>query len=238
MSGSLNEHESKSKGVHGISNVNDLLNANDFFGRWQATAGATAGQTVGMSAPTITGTPANADDAVSTWIAYPTSTTINTDAGLASAFTLYRATWMPTYTCRLKLGSDISSQRLWFGFTSAAPGGSDTAPAHSAMFRYSTAAGDANWKVVTKDATTQNTVDSGVIVRADQSIILSIQAEGILGQAPLAWNFFVNNALISRVTANLPVSATTNLGWVAGIRTLVGASRTVRPGLVSVGFQG
>jgi hypothetical protein len=235
---SLTEHLGATRGVHGIPNVNDLLQTYDKLNRWQATAGATVGQTMGFaSALTVRGTASNADDGGGQFIGYATATTLNTNSGLNTP-ALWRTTWIPNVAMLLKFGPTVVTQRIWAGLFSADPYNSATAPAHTAAFRFDTGAGDTRIQAVTKDATTATLADTGITPVIDGRISLGIEAEGVVGSEPTRWHFYVNRVRVHTATATLPVSATTNLALYITIANLsAGTARTIRVGNITVATQ-
>jgi hypothetical protein len=238
-----NDHAAQGDGAHGIPVANDLWNQYDFQARWQMLAGATTeatGSLFGMAAPTVVAnTPANADDAIGPWLNLPTTGVNNNAGGLTTAFNLYRATWLPNVSFRTKFGADTTSQRVWIGMASAAQTGTGTGTGHVAAFRYDTGQGDNRLKCVTRDNTTTTVTEPStpILVTNDLVVSLGVMAEGVPGQAPQAWRFYVNRVMVARVTATLPVSATTNLGIIHSVTTLTGAIRSVRCGLISAMYQ-
>lgn len=246
---SLTEHEAKSKGVHGIPNVNDLWNQYDFVGRWQALAGATGAtafgtvgvNAIGMAVPTVTGTLTNADDTNGQYVNLaPTAATINLAGTINSAFTLYRATWMPNFAARIKFGTDVTSQRVWVGLTSAALTASATPTAHIAAFRFDSAVDGGQLKAVTSAgvAATHTVSNTTAMVTANTAYTLGIEFEGVPGAAPKRIHFYVNRVLVATHTTNLPVSATTNLGITVGVTNLAASLRSVRLSRLSMAVQG
>jgi hypothetical protein len=238
----LSEHESLTT-AHGIINPNDLWNQYDSMARWQAIAGATTlstvGQsTIGMPAPTVRGTPANADNGSGALIAYPTTGVNNNVAGINSAAAAYRATWLPSVAFVGRFGALITNYRLWVGLFSADPSGSATAPAHTAGFRFDTGAGDTTFKAVTKDATTATVLETGYVPQADGQFNLGIELAGVVGVAPQRANFYINRVKVQTTTLTLPVSATTNLLFYCSLTNLSAATHTIRVGRVSIATQG
>ncbi len=67
---------------------------------------------------------------------------------------------------RIRLPTDITSQRVFVGICAGNPANLDDQAVRCAYLRYSTAAGDTNWQVATDDGTTQDLDDSGVAVAA------------------------------------------------------------------------
>lgn len=102
--------------------------------------------------------------------------------------------------------ASMTGFRVYFGFFSADPRGSDTPPANSMGFRLSSGAGDANFMAFTKDATTLNIIDTGVVaaIATPYDFEVVTIANGDV-------EFYINDALVATSTANLPVS-TTNMG--------------------------
>ena len=130
---------------------------------------------------------------------------------------------------RISIGSTTSC-RLWIGYSEGTLVNmldSDTPSKNYLAFRFSTAAGDSNWKCITDNGTGSPTIkDSGVAVAAGEYIL------GILHNTPLnTTSFFINRLaasgdpfLVANIIATIP-SAATLIGQMAGIETLAAATK-------------
>lgn len=225
--------------------INDLISeleggeASD-PGNWMAThrfssvlsiPGSTTIQSYGMSSGAASGSISNRDDADGGWLGYST-TTLNAVGGRGEA-TGYWADWGLTYILRMKTLGFATSVRHWIGMSSASSatlGGSD-APTHAcAMFRYSTSAGDTNWKCVTSDRSGSQTItDSGVAFAANTAYSFRI----IFGTQRA--KFYINGVLVATHDVSngdlLPGSGATSanrLGWYVQATNLVGGALSDR----------
>jgi hypothetical protein len=102
---------------------------------------------------------------------------------------------------------ETSAVRYWVGITGGAGttmAGLDSAGTDIAMFRYSTVAGDVNWKCVSHDASGGIAIiDSGVPVTTSQ-VLLSIEHN-----PGVNLKFYINRVLVATHTADLPRTTTT-----------------------------
>jgi hypothetical protein len=113
---------------------------------------------------------------------------------------------------KIQTGSNIAAQRIWIGLHSAAPGNSDSPATSLVAFRFSTVAPDTNWMACTKDGTTLNAVDTGVVVAVSTNYLLEITVNNTAGTA----EFKINGSVVATLNTNLPAAAT-NLGYNAQI---------------------
>lgn len=129
--------------------------------------------------------------------------------------------------------SSLSNVRVYLGWNSSGTGAvsSDLSPAHTLHFRFSTSAGDTNWKVVTRDATTENVQDSGVVADLNwfEWMIIHDPASGHA-------LFYINGNLVYTQTANLPVAGQ-NAFLCIGVRTLTAAAYSLRYSDVFVAYD-
>lgn len=102
----------------------------------------------------------------------------------------------------MRTSADLTSQRIIQGWCSSAPTDSDTPPNDSAVFRYSSVAGDANWQAITRDTTTNNTQNTGVSVTASTRYEFEIRLKATTVE------FYINGNLVATSSSNLPTTAT------------------------------
>jgi hypothetical protein len=125
--------------------------------------------------------------------------------------------------------TSTTSQRIWICLTDqslAVMANSDNPAGNYACFRFSTDASDANWKLITKDGTTQNVQDSGVAVNTSGHYF-EIFENSSTGQ----WSFWIDNALVGASSSNIP-SANTNLKYVVGGEARAAAAKDIDIGWV------
>lgn len=115
-----------------------------------------------------------------------------------------------TLTMHIRTGSDITNVRYWMGIgiTSSSPSNSDTAQNHSAMFRYSTVAGDAGWVGVGKAGGAQAVSSTVANIAADTAYKLQIVFSSSL------LSFSVNGGAAQTV-ATIPTDATNGYVYMA-----------------------
>lgn len=188
-------------------------------------AAAATVQPIGVAAPTVANSPANANDADGSFITLPTTASSGNIGGLVSAtFNLVRRQWNPTFYARVKTPADITSIRYWIGLCSADVTNVDTLAGATefAGFRFSTVAGDTVWRAITKDASTQSVGTLPSAVAANTVYELRVRFDSAAGKA----YFSVDGSSEAEVTANLPQAAT-DLGFcvrcitqTAGIRQI------------------
>ena len=153
-----------------------------------------------------------------------TAATINTDAYIQ----INASGDCPYYGKRI-IASGVfgltttANVRAYLGLNSAGNAfGSDTAPNHSMMFRYSTSAGDTTWHAVCKDGATQNDVDTTVTADTSMHYFLIIY-----DYAASELRYYIDNVLKVTLVSNLPVSGNQGFGCF-GVRTLTGSAIGVK----------
>jgi hypothetical protein len=191
--------------------------------------GAGTSIAVGTAAWTLSATASNADDADGPWVNHATGTTSGNASGALSGTGLVRRDWQPEFIARIKTPSDITSMRLWIGFATGNPDGSDAPSSHMAAFRFSTGVPDTNWIAYTDDGDgTGTATDTGVAVAADTVYLLRVDCSD-----PANVKFYVNGSLVATNTTNLP-TATTGLFAQLRVTTLTAASRALKWGRVAI----
>jgi len=161
-------------------------------------------------------------------ISYSTSATTNAAAGVYGG-TLYRTGRNVLFQAYAKLNA-TASQRVFVGLTTntySVMVGADNPAGHYAGFQYSTARGDANWKCVTKDGTTQGTpIDSAIAVDT-----AGRRFEVELDDVAAKVYFRIDGTLVGTATANLPGSGQ-NLRFACAVATLQAVAKVARVGWV------
>lgn len=203
------------------------------FGSVSANGGVGVGVFGFMDAGTSQGTVANGDDADGTFVTHTASpATVGTTFGRANTSAVYRADWGMTFAARMKTGSDISSQRIWFGMSNSGTLMTvDTVSADTAAFRYSTNAGDTNWQAVVGNSTGSTVVDTGVAVAANAAHWFRIH----FGTSKA--KFYIDDVLVADLSVangdEIP-SGGVQMGWYARVALLVAASRSFKFGAINM----
>lgn len=136
-----------------------------------------------------------------------------------SDFTYISDTGSPTYAFSVGSVRDYQTRvktlfsttvRYWFGFAFEANFASQdmnhnipTVPA--VAFRYSSDAGDANWKCVTFDGGTSHVVDSGVAIDTSVSHVFRIATE----DGGVTFKFYIDGNQVASMSADLPAASVT-----------------------------
>jgi hypothetical protein len=133
--------------------------------------------------------------------------------------------------CQVLAASAKSNARFWFGLSTALPGASDTPAATDFIaFRSSTAAGDTNLQICSKDGATQSCTDTTASLStgtaSPQTLCIDCRESG----ACTAW---VDGAAKVRKTSNLP-TLTTKLAPFFTVETLAASALTLYAGPVTV----
>lgn len=125
------------------------------------------------------------------------------------------------YTVRT--GSDLTSQRLWCGVTTASLTDTDSAAGSNLFFRYSTAVPDAGWVGYTNDGAASSATSMIAAIAADT--IYRLRIRFIRAGTPTVY-FSVNDGTEVSKTTNLPATGL-NSFWAWGITNKAAASRTL-----------
>ena len=124
----------------------------------------------------------------------------------------------------------LTTVRVWLGVsnqTAATMSGNANPAGNYAAFRFDTGAGDANFKCITKDGTTQNIIDSGVAPVAATGDELEII------QTSTEVTFRIDGVRVCQSTSNLP-TANRLLRYTNTVTTLANAARNIRVGWIYV----
>lgn len=193
-----------------------------------ANMGAATLTTSGFAAaPTVTGTPASADDADGPWQDYVSGGVSGNTGGLNSAAAVCRRDWDPVFVARIKTGSIITNLRYWVGLFSGSPVASGAPALHLAGFRYdappsSPLDATAFWRCATDDGGAAPTVTTTTVAIATSTLyLMAIKLGG--GSV----EFFVNGTRVASHTTDLP-GLTTSLSYYATVTTLSAATRNVK----------
>jgi hypothetical protein len=135
---------------------------------------------------------------------------------------------LPRFSCRMKTGTDVSSQRIWVGQSTGTFANNDTPGATSGFsggaFRYSTAAGDTKWQAVTFNGAADTVTDTGITVTTDTRYQFAID----YGSFATNIKFYINGTLVATNTATLPAATANITVTQARIFPQVNASRSFR----------
>lgn len=173
--------------------------------------------------PSASGSTAASTDDDGVWITYTSSASSNTEAGVRDGAVVTRRAHSPTWVTKIKLGATITNVRVVCGLASGIPTttpyNGDTEAIHAAHFRFSTAAGDTNWKAVTNNGSGSPTVtDTGVAASASTAYKFKV----VLSASDV--KFYINDALVATNTTTLPGTSTDMYGW-SILRTLNAAAK-------------
>lgn len=163
-----------------------------------------------------TGTSGSGSDADGMFTSWTTTTSLNAEAGITQAGggDMTELRYKPILYIKIKTGTPTTELRFFLGFSNTTALMSSDAPAQSYVcFRFSSSAGDTNWKCVTDNGSGTPTVtDSGVAYAATTVYDLKIDCT-----TPSAPVFYINNTAVATVTTTLPASDT-DLAWFAKVR--------------------
>jgi hypothetical protein len=143
----------------------------------------------------------NADDADGPFIRIDTGTTSG-DEAYVKLTADYKRDWLSDLIAYIKTPPTITSLRMFVGFFSAIPTNTDNPSGHYAAFRYSTVAGDAGWRFMTKDNSTQSIVTGSSTFTADTPYVLRVKMLASSIEA------YINDALVFTASSNLPGAST------------------------------
>lgn len=173
--------------VHTVAMLEDIPDTQDFgipFGlrNWIHVQAMVAAYTqFGVAAPTSSGTLTALAGDTSRFVNHAIAATAATVGGLVSAnFTVTRSAYHPNFRVRIRTGSVITNLRIWVLLCGANPGNVDdlSSPGDVIGFRFSTVAGDTNWRAVAASAVSGmgiNTVQSDLpLVEASHDYLMEV----------------------------------------------------------------
>lgn len=196
-------------------------------------------QAIGINTPSVNGTPTVNASGVGEYVDYTTAAVANSDGGwssLGGATTGIQPDFQPCLVTAIRTGAVITNIRFWIGLFTGTPMASDTIPANSAGYRFSTSAGDLNWQAVSSDGVSSQVTDTGIAVAASTSYILVV----IFQPAAVIFSIRSSNSVFSN-TVRVP-AAGNNLLFNLQARTLNAVAKdinishmwlTLLPGFVS-----
>lgn len=185
-------------------------------------ASGTSFQSIGLAAPTTTGTIASANDDDGNWSRATTGATAGNAAGAASDYTVTRFTHDPRFEIVLKTDATVTQMRLWAGLFHANPPNGDTLAGAGIGFRWSTVASDPSWMAIIHNGTSQVVeMDTGVAVNPDTVYTLSVRD---YEDGPY---FCINGQKIGTTPITWPTPST-DLGLAVRVITQTAAARSVR----------
>lgn len=173
---------------------------------WSIRAAAATVAPVGIAAPTVANTPANANASDGTFITLPTTASSGNLGGFITAsLNLVRPSQDFYAEWKVKTDATITATRLWVGFIDADLTNVDTLAAGREFigFRWSTVAPDTGWVPVLNDGTTQNTGTAIGTVAASTTYVLRLRVVS----ASSTVYFSVNNSAEQSLTTNFPASS-------------------------------
>lgn len=156
-------------------------------------------------------------------IGQTTSAANNSVAGFVTTAEQWARRHQPRLRIRFRTGQDLTSLRYWSGCFSTLPTTTDDPVGHVAGLRYSTAAGDTTFRLITKDGVTLQNFDSGItpttLTVYDFEIDMSDQTKIV---------YSINGAVIHTETNNLPTDTTDLFFAHRVVNGNSGSSRTFR----------
>jgi hypothetical protein len=162
---------------------------------------------------------------------FATAASISSAAGAVGADN-YRVGRNHKLQARVKI-SATANMRVFIGFTTNTlvnMVNTDTPTGNFAGFRYSTTAGDSEWKVITRDgATAISPSSTGVAISSANGFNFEIQED----VANAKWLFRINDVLVATVSSNLP-SANTNMHWCVGVLTTENVAKNAEVGWIMI----
>lgn len=182
---------------------------------------------LGETASTSAGTATNVNpDGVQLYTQnYATAATLNADAGFASS-TPHVTTAAPRFAIyfRLMQLTDVRCLVLLTDTAITTHLAADVPTSGNFIgFRFSSSASDVNWKVISRDGTVANVVDTGVAADTNPHL-LELRSDG----NGTSFSAYIDGTLaVGNITLNLP-STTALLTVKAGIRALVATAKNFR----------
>lgn len=157
-----------------------------------------------------------------------TASTSDSEARSQSTFTIVQR--RHNFRCLIKFRlNNTANVRMWIGVFSA-PSSSvpldDPFTTHLAGLRYSTSAGDTNFKFATKDGTTINLVNA-IAVDTNVHYLLIESLESIPNITMTLFNNNIVQQATNVFTTNLPANATNLFLFLKGIVTLATGSKSM-----------
>lgn len=136
----------------------------------------------GGAAGSVLGTLTDGSDSTKSLTKCTCAATTGTEFGIRYPASQYaRIGHKPVFQARFVAGDVITATRFWFGITSSTAGSANTAtnlPASCIFLTVDKVAGDTNFILRCKDATTQSTdIDTGVAYVLSHEYVLTVQAE-------------------------------------------------------------
>lgn len=176
-----------------------------------ADVGATTTSAITSVTATTSGTVSAYSDSTGVYTDHQGATS-GTPVGWASSAVILDGRNLPKSWFKIKTGTDITSQRIWVGWTdgtSTANVNTDT-PGSSqsrsgAAFRYSTVPGspDTTWKAVTFNGVAETITDTGITVVKDTRYDFAIDFINMFAGTPSIL-FYINGVLVVTQTLTLP----------------------------------
>jgi hypothetical protein len=190
----------------------------------------TGWQLAGITAPTATGTAANANSTDSAFVRLTQAAAANAIGGIASAtYNYWRPSHSPAMYALIKNASAVdAAYRAQVGFSSALlPAASDTInPTLSAFWRCSTLAGDTTWKFVTSGASGMDVVDSGIPMALNAAFLLGVRFEFNVPIGVISTDYGATFDEVPAVGSNNPLS-TTDIGYACRIMTTTTTAKPI-----------
>jgi hypothetical protein len=158
-------------------------------------------------------------------------------AGEVGPFTQTQSRYHPVYTALVRTGTSIAQQRIWVALSSGDLSQSDGVGTPMATrfigLRYSTAAGDTDWQLVTSDGITGSAIDTGIPVQAGTVYLIQLNW-ATDGQVTC----LINGISCATKTTNLDTGNPTDLGVDCVITSLSASAKYFRTSYITLLYDG
>jgi len=194
------------------------------MGMWIKELGAGVGVHYrGLPLPTTVGTLSVSRGAGVHWLRFTSGAVATNVAGWYDAnYDHVRLDEKFIFVTKCGWSTALTNRRVWVGLFSGDPMLSDTPAVHLVGFRFSSTAGDTNWRCCADNGSgTPTDLDSGVAVAIYTAYTLAIEFYAGSGNV----NFLINGEVVASTSTKLPTS-NQNLGVVAQLLTTTAVALT------------
>lgn len=176
---------------------------------------------------TTRSTASDGSDATATYRLHTTAASVGATGGwwiggTGSASDLTQRRHLPRMRAVIKTGSDVTTCSIMVGFLSSEDPSDNPASMHQAVLQFSTALGDTEWKLTTKDGTTQTRGATGLAAPlASTRYVVDIWFSD-----SSTLNLQINGGAVVQATLTLP-GVSTGLGIIAQVRPSAASARAI-----------
>jgi hypothetical protein len=192
---------------------------------------------IGGEALNPVGTPSASPQSDAFYVQWNTAAGAKKTAGEVGPFTQTQSRYHPVYTALVRTGTSIAQQRIWVALSSGDLSQSDGVGTPMATrfigLRYSTAAGDTDWQLVTSDGITGSAIDTGIPVQAGTVYLIQLNW-ATDGQVTC----LINGISCATKTTNLDTGNPTDLGVDCVITSLSAAAKYFRTSYITLLYDG